>query len=123
MTSPNDPASTDDANQTAAAQRPQPGAAVPDELELERIAVLATVRRAPKFGAFITAGALVGALLGLVLVLVTASPDTGTGGAFMPVLGGDGTVRLLTAGAFAVLGGLVGGALAVGADRRSSARR
>jgi hypothetical protein len=83
----------------------------------------ATVRRAPKFGAFITAGALVGALLGLVLVLVTASPDTVTGDAFISFLGGDGTVRLLTAGAFAVLGGLVGGALAVGADRRSAARR
>lgn len=96
--------------------------AVPDEQELERVAVPATLRRAPKYGAFITAGALVGAILGFVLVLVTASPDTVSGDGFISFLGGDGTVRVVTAGALAVLGGLVGGALAVGADRRSTPR-
>ena len=98
-------------------------AAVPDEQELERVAVPATVRRAPKFGAFITTGGLVGALLGLVLALVTSSPGAGAGYGFISFLSGDGTVRLLTALAFAVLGGFVGGALAVRADRRSAARR
>ena len=80
-------------------------AAVPDEQELERVAVPATVRRAPKFGAFITTGGLVGALLGLVLALVISSPDTGAGYGFISFLSGYGTVRLLTALAFAVLGG------------------
>jgi hypothetical protein len=97
--------------------------AVPDEQDLERVAVPATVRRAPKFGAFITTGGLVGALLGLVFALVISSPGAGAGHGFISFLSGDGTVRLLATLAFAVLGGFVGGALAVGADRRSTARR
>ncbi|CAN5144542.1 hypothetical protein BH11ACT1_BH11ACT1_17500 [soil metagenome] len=116
---------TGDPAPTAVAHQPPADGdevAVPDEQELERVAVPATVRRAPKYGAFITAGALVGALLGFVLVLVTSSPDTASGDGFISFLGGDGTVRILTAGALAVLGGLVGGALAVGADRRSTPR-
>lgn len=132
MTAPDEPtdnrAPTDNPAATTAAERSQHERAageraVPDEHELERVAVPATVRRAPKFGAFITTGALVGALLGLVLALVTASPDTVGGDGFISFLGGDGTVRLLTAGSLAVLGGLVGGALAVRADRRSAGRR
>ena len=127
MTSPDEPtespAPTDNPAATTGAPNPRPGRAVPDEQELERVAVPATVRRAPKFGAFITAGGLVGALLGLVLALVTSSPGTGAGYGFISFLSGDGTVRLLTAGALAVLGGFVGGALAVRADRRSAARR
>jgi hypothetical protein len=122
------PAPTDDPAATTAAERPQRQRAageraVPDEHELERVAVPATVRRAPKFGAFIATGGLVGALLGLVLALATASPDSVGGDGFISFLGGDGSVRLMTAGALAVLGCLVGGALAIGADRRSAGRR
>jgi hypothetical protein len=99
------------------------GGGVPDEGELRRVARPATVRRAPKFGAFIGAGVLVGVVLGLVLALLTRGngPDNGT--AFISFLGGDGTVRLESVLAFGVLGCLVGAAFAIGADRRSTRRR
>jgi hypothetical protein len=95
----------------------------PDEHELKRVATPATFRRAPKFSVFIGAGALVGAVLGLVLAFLTrgSAVDVGTG--FIPVLGGTGTARLEIVLALALLGALVGGVFAIGADRRSIRRR
>jgi hypothetical protein len=99
------------------------GGKVPDEGELRRVARPATVRRAPKFGAFIGAGALIGAVLGLVLALLTRSSGVDVGTGFIPFLDGAGTVGLETVLALGVLGCLVGGAFAIGADRRSIRRR
>jgi hypothetical protein len=95
----------------------------PDEHELKRVATPATFRRAPKFSVFIGVGALVGAVLGFVVAFLTrgSAVDVGTG--FISVLGGDGTVRLETVLALGLLGCLVGGVFAIGADRRSIRRR
>ncbi|MGW6130444.1 hypothetical protein ACWFNE_10515 [Cellulomonas sp. NPDC055163] len=93
---------------------------VPDEAELARVAEPATVRRAPKFGAFVTAGVLLGAVLGFVAALVTGSSVEGDGGTgFISFLDGQGSARLLVALAGATLGALVAGIAAVVADRRS----
>lgn len=96
----------------------------PTEAELAEVAEPAVVRRAPKVGAFLTAGVLLGALLGLVLALVAGPsselrPD---GSAFISVLEGQGGVRLASAFAGALLGALVGAGLALLADRRSIRR-
>ncbi|MFC4613547.1 histidine kinase [Cellulomonas algicola] len=95
---------------------------VPSEAELLATARPATVRRAPKYSVFIGAGAIVGIVVGLVLVAVLKDPQVrwiadGTG--FVWFLEGEGAVRTVTAVALGVLGGFVGGALAVLADRRS----
>lgn len=100
---------------------------LPTEQELERVAADATVRRAPKFRAFITAGALLGLVIGLVLALVFARADSGQlaaeqGQAFISAFEGEGAIRFLSAAAGAVLGGLLGAAAAVWADRRSVRR-
>jgi hypothetical protein len=100
-------------------------APVPPEDELERTATPATVRRAPKFSAFITFGALGGMVLGLLLALVV-HPEVrlvadGTG--FISFLDGEGAVRTVMVVAGGVVGGFVGGALAVRADRRSGPPR
>jgi len=96
----------------------------PTEAELAEVAEPALVRRAPKVGAFLTAGVLLGALLGLVAALVAGPsselrPD---GSAFIGVLDGQGGVRLASAFAGALLGALVGAGLALLADRRSVRR-
>ena len=96
---------------------------MPDEGALERVAEPATVRRAPKFRAFVGAGALVGAVLGLVLAFATASNGPTFGDGFISFLGGDGSARLVSASASAVLGCLVGAAIALVADRRSDRLR
>lgn len=99
----------------------------PTAAELERIAEPARVRRAPKFGAFITAGVLVGFVLAVLAVGVfdavvdtdTDTVDVVPGSGFLPFLEGRSgvvTVLAVTLGAF---GALVGGWLAVLADRRS----
>lgn len=101
-----------------------PEPAVPSEAELAEVAEPATVRHAPKVGAFITAGVLLGALIGLVLALV-AGPSSEVrpdGSAFISILDGQGGVRLASASAGALLGGLVGAGLALLADRRSVRR-
>ncbi|MDC7122320.1 histidine kinase [Cellulomonas fimi] len=95
---------------------------VPSEAELLATARPATVRRAPKYSVFIAAGAIVGIVVGLVLVAVLKDPQVewiadGTG--FVWFLEGEGAVRTVTAVGLGVLGGFVGGALAVLADRRS----
>ena len=83
----------------------------------------ATVRHAPKYGAFITAGALVGIVVALVLVAVRPEvPWVADGSGFISFLDGEGAVRTVMAVAGGVLGGFLGGALAVLADRRSVAR-
>lgn len=94
---------------------------VPDEAELERTAEPARVRRAPKTGAFIVAGALVGIVLGLVVALLTApgSAVEADGTAFISVLEGQGVIRFLSALTGGVVGGFVGGGTALLADRRS----
>jgi hypothetical protein len=94
---------------------------VPTESELAREAQPATVRHAPKFGAFITAGALVGIVVALVLTQVVQPevPRVADGSGFLPFLDGENAVRTVMAVAGAVLGGFVGGLLAVLADRRS----
>jgi hypothetical protein len=116
---------------TAAAPVPEPvaqpvaldarGVPIPSEAELARVAEPATVRHAPKFGAFITAGALVGIVVALVLVAVVRPevPWVADGSGFISFLDGEGAVRTVMAVAGAVLGGFLGGLVAVLADRRS----
>ncbi|GIG21564.1 hypothetical protein Cch01nite_22880 [Cellulomonas chitinilytica] len=99
-------------------------APVPTEAELVRDAQPATVRHAPKFGAFITAGALVGIVVALVLTqaIQPELPRAADGSGFLPFLDGENAVRTVMAVSGAVLGGFVGGLLAVVADRRSVRR-
>ena len=100
------------------------GVPIPAEEELAAVAEPATVRHAPKFGAFITAGALVGIIVGLLLTIVI-HPDVARaadGSGFISFLDGEGAVRTWMAVAGAVLGGFVGGLVAVLADRRSVRR-
>lgn len=97
---------------------------VPTEAELARVAEPAQVRRAPKIGAFIVAGSLVGALLGLVAALVVG-PDSGLvadGTAFIGILDGQGSARFFSALIGAIVGGFAGAGLALLADRRSLRR-
>lgn len=94
---------------------------VPTEDELAATARDAYVRRAPKIGAFITVGVLLGALVGLVAALIAGpgSPIRPDGSAFISALDGQGSVRLLMALSGAAVGALVGAGLAARADRRS----
>ena len=99
---------------------------VPSEDELARVAVPARVRRAPKFGVFIVAGAVVGLVVGLLLTLFlgagsdgSGSSDVTSGTGFISFLDGQGAIRAVMGTAGAVVGAFVGGALAVRADRRS----
>jgi len=99
-------------------------APVPSESELIREAQPATVRHAPKFGAFITAGAIVGIVVALVLTQAIQPdvPRVSDGSGFLPFLDGENAVRTVMAVTGAVLGGFVGGLVAVVADRRSVRR-
>lgn len=99
---------------------------VPAEDELARVAVPARVRRAPKFGVFIVAGAVVGVVVGLLLTLFlgagaddSGASDVASGTGFISFLDGQGAIRAVMGTAGAIVGGFVGGALAVRADRRS----
>ena len=110
--------------QPAVPVQPAAPAPVPDEAELARVAEPAQVRRAPKIGAFIVTGALVGALLGLVAALV-AGPDSdlvADGTAFIGILEGQGSARFFSALIGAIVGGFAGAGLALLADRRSVRR-
>ncbi|MEV7973854.1 histidine kinase [Cellulomonas sp. NPDC089187] len=100
---------------------------VPTEQELEQVAEDATVRRAPKFGAFITAGALLGIVIGFLLALIFANADADAlaaeqGQAFISAFEGEGAIRFLSAAAGGCVGALLGAAAAVWADRRSVRR-
>ena len=122
---PDDP--QPDATPAAAEQPTEPvrldarGVPIPSEEELAAVAQPATVRHAPKFGAFITAGALVGIVVALILVAVVRPevPWVADGSGFISFLDGEGAVRTVMAVAGAVLGGFLGGLAAVLADRRS----
>ncbi|SFJ74415.1 histidine kinase [Cellulomonas sp. KH9] len=97
---------------------------VPDEAELVRVAVPATVRRAPRYGAFLVAGALVGMVVGLVVAALTSDGSSGTAdGGVLPFLGGENGVRWLLVISLGIVGTLVGGVLALLADRRSTRGR
>lgn len=97
---------------------------VPSEAELERIATPATVRRAPRYRAFMVTGALVGAVVALVVALATAGSSgvTSDDGGVLPFLGGQNGVRWLLALTGAVVGCFVGGGVAAFVDRRSARR-
>lgn len=90
------------------------GQDAPDPEELERTATPATVRRAPRYRAFVLAGALAGALVGVVLVLLFPAP-TGSLGT-TPVAAFVGL-------SLALVGALVGAVLAVLGDRTRETRR
>ncbi|QGQ18448.1 histidine kinase [Cellulomonas sp. JZ18] len=98
---------------------------MPSEEELARIATPATVRRAPRYGAFLRAGALLGAVVGLVLALVLgpAGAGAGTDVGVLPFLDGRNTVVALATLTGVVVGLLVGALLALRADRRSTRGR
>lgn len=100
------------------------GVPIPSEEELAAVAEPAVVRHAPKYGAFITAGALVGIVVALILVAVVRPevPWVADGSGFISFLDGEGAVRTVMAVGGAVLGGFVGGALAILADHRSVRR-
>ena len=104
-----------------------PGEGVRDELQ--PIGTLApatlppgTLRRAPKFGAFIVAGALVGVVLGVLLATVLGSGELTNQGGVLPVLAGANGARAVTAVGLGAVGALVGGALALALDARSRRR-
>jgi len=84
----------------------------PDPAILEAIAEPAVVRRAPRYGAFIRAGVLLGAAVGAFAAALAP------GAATVPWSAAVG----ITAFALAGLGALIGAGFAVFADRRSSRR-
>ena len=99
--------------------------AVPDEETLARIAMPALVRRAPRYGAFIGYGALLGFVLGVVLAIALDRGDllaAGEGGGVLPFLGGSNGARLVTGFGLAGVGAVVGALLALWADARSRRR-
>ncbi len=99
--------------------------ALPTEDELARVAEPATVRHAPRYRAFLTTGALVGAVVALVATVVVGrdSPVEPDGTAFIGLFEGQGAVRFVMTLAGAAFGALLGGALAAWADRRSLRHR
>ena len=132
LSDPSEPAVSDPGTEPAT---PEP-LAVPDEpdelhelepeprteAELAEVAEPARVRRAPKIGAFITAGVLIGALVGLIAALIAgrSSEVVADGTAFISIFDGQGGIRALMAFAGAVVGAFVGSGLAVRSDRRSA---
>ena len=102
-----------------------PEQAVPDEDELRRVATPAAVRPAPQYRAFVVAGALLGMVVAVTAALVTSAGSgvTEASVGVLPFLDGQNGVRGVMALTGIVLGGLLGGAVAVVADRRSVRRR
>jgi hypothetical protein len=74
--------------------------------ELDRVAFDAVVRNAPRFGRFIGTGVAIGAVAGLLIGLLL--PNTTSVG--------RGTVAILVAAGFAIIGALVASAIVVGVD-------
>ena len=98
---------------------PDEPTSVPDEETLARIATPAIARRAPKFGAFIGVGAVLGFVVGVVLAIALDRGDlvrAGENGGVLPFLGGSNGARLVTGLAFAAFGVLVGSLLALWVD-------
>jgi len=90
---------------------------VPTAEELSRIAEPATLRRAPRYRAFVVAGTVVGLLIALVLVIIGAlRSQAGTDA-------GSGVVLLFVAGVLGLIGAAVGAAVAVLVDRRTRRTR
>ncbi|MDO8105886.1 hypothetical protein Q6348_01600 [Isoptericola sp. b441] len=99
-----------------AAQQDEPGTAaggpqsaegapgdVPDLAELERIATPVTVRRVPRYRAFIVTGVVVGLVATLVLAILTADrPTPGAGWAIAAVGLGLASIGALLGGLVAV---------------------
>ncbi|UCN15428.1 histidine kinase [Cellulomonas iranensis] len=104
--------------------RPDVPGDVPSEAELERIATPATVRRAPRYRAFMVTGALVGVVVALVVAFATAGSSgvASDDGGVLPFLGGQNGVRWLLALTGAVVGSFAGGGVAAFVDRRSARR-
>jgi hypothetical protein len=110
-------ADTSAAPDAVAPEQAPAGADPTDEVEIETVVDPATVRRAPRYGAFFTVGVVLGTVLGL-----------GIGGAWLqspvsePVFkpGVYFTVIVVTC---AALGAAVAGLWALIADRRSLRRR
>ena len=93
-------------------------APVPDADELERTATPGTLRRAPRYRAFVAAGIVVGALAAV--LVVTFVPDAGgPGGTADPAGVGRGVVLFFVTLATCLLGALLGALVAVLLDRRS----
>jgi len=86
--------------------------AAPDPDRLELISAPAVLRRAPKFGAFVRAGVLTGAVVGILLAGLVRAPSGGNRSAAI----------VFTALGLACLGALLGAGAAVVADRRSTHR-
>ena len=86
---------------------------MPTAEELARIAEPATVRRAPRYRAFVVAGIVVGLVLAVVLVLVGAVRTEGSTEA------GDGIVLAFVGAVLAAVGAALGAVVAVLVDRRS----
>lgn len=96
----------------ATGSAPTTGSAAPPERDSQRVADAVVVRHAPRFAAFVRAGVLVGAVLGVLGATIVPAPSDSPRAA----------VIALTALALAVLGAIVGAGLAVLADRRSQRR-
>ncbi len=99
----------------------EPDEDLPTEDELARVAEPATVRHAPRYRAFLTTGALTGAVVALVVTVIVGrdSPVEPDGTAFIGLFEGQGAVRSVMTVAGAAFGALLGGVLAAWADRRS----
>ncbi len=117
-----DPASAGAAQAFTEGDRDDAGEVV--ESDDIRVADAVRTYRAPRIGAFVTAGALLGIVVGLVLALVTGPQEqvVDDGTAFISFLDAEGTVRLLSALTGGVVGAVIAGVVAVVADRRSARR-
>ena len=82
---------------------------VPSAEELARIAVPATLRRAPRYRAFVVAGAVLGLVVAVVLVLLGVGRTAA----------GTGVVLGFVAAVLALTGASLGAVVAVLVDRRS----
>ncbi|WP_182112855.1 histidine kinase [Actinotalea sp. JY-7876] len=91
-------------------QRPAPDEGAPTPAELAR-AREGRVRRAPRYRRFVQVGVLLGALVGVLLVLL--GPD-------VPTELGRGPVTVFVGLTGALVGALAGAVVAVVADRRST---
>ena len=119
---PTDTPSVDAAEDVAV---PDEDVAVPDEEALTRIATPGLVRRAPRFGAFIGYGAVLGFVVGVVLAIALDRGDlvaAGEGGGVLPFLAGSNGARLMSGVGMAGIGAILGTLLALWADARSHRR-
>lgn len=124
---PATPADSEATVEPSAAPAPAPAPRQDDDLptpEELRAAPDATIRHAPKFGAFIGAGAIVGFFVALIVTALVrpAVARASDGSGFLPFLDGENAVTTVMVVTGAVVGGFVGALFAVLADRRSVRR-